>query len=694
MRESSRTIRRSFIVTLVLAMAAALAGLLPPVAAAQDDPPLADPIPARPVTSGLGLTLAEVATFPQSTTTPPTTDTRLIRHARINFLTEAPDRSGRMFVPDLNGKLYFVKHGSTHEYLDVGATFAPDFWSGRGLGSGFSFVAFHPQFARNGKFYTVHTEALAALTTKPPDLPAQANPSVQGVLTEWTATNPAADTFAGTRRELLRLSFRTFIHGLQQVGFDPTSRPGDRDYGLLYVAVGDGGQGPAATDPQNLALPYGKVLRIDPAGRDGVNGRYGIPARNPFAGRAGVLGEIYAYGLRNPHRFSWDPRDGRMFLGMIGDQNIESIYEVRAGDNFGWTEREGPFVVKDTDPTCSVYPLPADDARFGYTYPVVAYDHDRPAGSAPCADSGDAVIGGFVYRGHDVPALRGKYVFGDDVNGSIWYSNANEMRRGTGLATIHELMVFDAAGTRITMADLAGDTRVDLRFGQDARGELYLLSKADGKIWKITGTRAFADCRPGRTVVRAGLRAPSWSPVTPAKWRFPGGAVVLAEAGVERPGPRRPFEYAVLSGAPAFGSVAIDATVRIDTPVEISDRDVIIVFGYRSDTEFYYVHLSTDNTILPHNGIFVVNNADRQRIEDQWNGSTGAKPAITDDRWHRVRVVHCADSGQIAVYLDGSRTPLMTAVDRTFPSGRVGFGSFDNIGRLRKLTLTGTVVGR
>ena len=90
----------------------------------------------------------------------------------------------------------------------------------------------------------------------------------------------------------------------------------------------------------------------------------------------------------------------------------------------------------------------------------------------------------------------------------------------------------------------------------------------------------------------------------------------------------------------------------------------------------------------------MVNNADRVRIEDQWNGTIGAPPAIRDAEWHDVRVTHCATTGEIAVYMDGSRTPLMTAVDRTFGSGRVGFGSFDNAGRLRRIELTGTAAGR
>jgi hypothetical protein len=290
---------------------------------------------------------------------------------------------------------------------------------------------------------------------------------------------------------MLRLGFRNYYHGVQEIGFNPTAERGDEDYGLLYVAVGDGGAGLSSPDPQSLGNPYGKILRIDPTGTDGVNGRYGIPAANPFVGRPGALGEVYAYGLRNPHRFSWDPEGRhphRMFLGVIGEHNAESIYEVAKGDNFGWPLREGPFVVKAGDPTCSVYPLPADDAQYGYTYPVAAYDHDRPPGAPPCRDQGYGVIGGFAYRGR-LPELRGKYVFGEDVRGNIFYTEADEMRRGGKRATIHEFQLLDKAGRRVTMQDLAGDTRVDLRFGRDSAGELYVLAKANGKIWKVTGVR-------------------------------------------------------------------------------------------------------------------------------------------------------------------------------------------------------------
>lgn len=463
----------AIIVALVTALTAA-------PAAAQVDP-IIDPIPEKPIPSGLTLTLSEFAQFPKSDPIPPPTDQRLVRHARINYLGEVPDGSKRMFTPDLNGKLYLLKDGVPHVYLDVGAVFAPDFFSGRGLGQGFGFATFHPNFRYNGKFYTVHTESGS---TKVPDLTPQPNTLYHGVVTEWTATNPAADTFEGTSREVLRLGFAGQVHGIQQIDFNPSAWPWDEDYGLLYLAVGDGGQGVRTDDPQNPAIPHGKILRIDPVSAEG---KYKVPPTNPFVGRPGVLGEIYAYGMRDPHRFSWDPlARNRLFLGHIGEHEIEAIYEVRAGDNLGWSKREGAFVFDQAD-RCNLYPLPVDDEQYGYTYPVAAYDHDPPPGWPCTRDSGHAVTGGFVYRGIRQPLLIGKYVFGDIVDGRVFYTRASDMKRGDkALATLYQLQLADSAGNLVTMQDLAGDARVDLRFGKDSYGELYLLSKANGKIWKVT----------------------------------------------------------------------------------------------------------------------------------------------------------------------------------------------------------------
>jgi hypothetical protein len=105
---------------------------------------------------------------------------------------------------------------------------------------------------------------------------------------------------------------------------------------------------------------------------------------------------------------------------------------------------------------------------------------------------GRAIVGGFVYRGNALPALRGKYVFGDLVDGRVFYTNASEMQRGAALARIYQLQIFNASGTRVTMQSLAGDDRVDMRFGIDRAGEVYVMAKANGRIWKVTGTRGTA----------------------------------------------------------------------------------------------------------------------------------------------------------------------------------------------------------
>lgn len=672
-----------------IAGAVLAAGLaVPATAAAQADEPIQDPLP-DPVPSSLGLTVQEFAQFPKSEPVPAPTDQRLVRWARINHLGEIPDGSGRLYVPDLNGNMYLLDHGTQHVYLDFKALF-PDFFSGRGLGTGSGFITFHPDFKHNGKFYTVHSENGAALS-KPTTWPVETNPPLlHSIITEWTATDPSADTFSGTHREIMRLGEHGQVHAIQQIDFNPYAPEGSRDYGILYIASGDGGKGATTTLPQELTNPFGKILRIDPLGHNGTGGEFGVPRDNPYAGQADVVQEIYARGFRDPHRFSWDQATGRMYLGHIGEHRIEAVDEVKAGDNFGWSEREGPFVYKRNDPQCAVYPLPADDARNGYTYPVAAFDHNPPPGHPLCSDSGHAIDGGFVYRG-SIPELRGKYLFTDLVDGRIFYTEANEMRRGGPLAQIYQAQVY-FSGQRTTFQKLVGDQRVDLRFGQDGKGELYLIAKANGKIWKVTGTKRFAGCETGHTVVSA-TGASSWAPVTPAKWQFRGDEAILAEEGVQRPGPRRPFEYAVVSKGPEFSNVRVDAKVRLDTPVEIVNRDVIVIFGFHSDTQYYYAHLSTDNTIYPHNGIFVVNNADRLRLDDQWSAqmSRGAPPSIVDADWHDVSVTHCADTGEIAVRVDGKLK--MTAVDTTFTSGRTGFGSFDNIGRTREFRATGSAAG-
>ena len=458
-------------------------------AGADEDTPITDPISTPIGTSSLGLVLEEYAQLPKSTPNGNWTDVRIgTRHNRINYLGELPDGSGRMYAPDLNGNLYFLEDGEPHVYLDVKAQF-PEFLSWRGLGSGFGFVAFHPEFEENGRFYTTHTENPQAPGEQTyPGQPLRSG-SVQSVVHEWTADDPSADTCSGTKREIFRFRFATQIHAIQQIDFNHTAEPGDEDYGLLYLAVGDGGYGVESTVPQEMNGPAGKILRIDPAGRNSPNGQYGIPPTNPFVGQEGVLGEIYAVGMRDPHRFSWDAGgQNRMFLGHIGQHAVEAVYDVDAGDNFGWPVIEGRLAYRNTN-QCYLYPLTDEMANAGYNYPVTSYDHDPPA-NWPCnSDSGHAISGGLVHRG-DLEGLQGKYVFGDLVEGRVFYANTGEMHDGGPReATMHEVSLYDTFGTRMRMTDFVEDGRVDLRFGTDSDDSLYLLAKANGKIWKVVDTR-------------------------------------------------------------------------------------------------------------------------------------------------------------------------------------------------------------
>jgi glucose/arabinose dehydrogenase len=400
-------------------------------------------------------------------------------------MTPAPDASGRLYVNDMRGKLWAIEDGAivSQPFLDLAAALGSDF-DQSGLQGGFSTFAFHPDFATPGaagfgKLYTAHTEVPTSGT---PDFPSPfATVVYHSVLAEWSVDplDPSRVDPA-SKREILRVANWTRDHNIGQIAFDPTRGPGSADYGNLYVAFGDGGMQPGGeVDPartaQDLGRPFGSILRIDPLGSSTAelptNGQYGIPTDNPFVGAGdGSLAEIYAYGFRNPHRFSWDTGgDHKMIVSDIGQANIEEIDVVVAGGNYGWSEREGFFVV-DHDNQNILLPLPPDDASFGYLYPAAQYDHDE----------GSAVVGGFVYRGSLLPELEGRYVFGDIVNGRVFSVDADALVNGEP-APVEELRLF-YEGEERGLLDILGSVRADLRFGVDGDGEIYLLSKQDGRI--------------------------------------------------------------------------------------------------------------------------------------------------------------------------------------------------------------------
>ena len=455
------------------------AGLLLPLLLAGAPALAQGPLP-DPVKTGLQAQLVDYVQVPLSAPSGAV--------ARINLLGSAPDDSGRLFVNDMRGQLWTIQNGAVQPqpFLDMVDALGSDFTS-TGLQVGLSTFAFHPDFAvagtdGYGKLYTAHSEVPSSGT---PDFESPlAVVTHHDVLAEWSL-DPLDPTRIdpSSKRELLRVAQSTRDHNIGQIAFNPNAAAASDDYGRLYVAFGDGGMlaggeiDPART-AQDRSNPFGSILRIDPLGTSTpdrpTNGQYGIPDANPFLGNSvGALQEIYAYGFRNPHRFSWDTGgDGLLLVSDIGQANIEEIDILLAGGNYGWSEREGPFVVDHTNED-DLQPLPPNDALFGYTYPVAAYDHDV----------GRAVVGGFVYRGSRAPQLLGKYIFGDVVEGKIFAVDVDALMDGS-LAEIVELrLIYE--GEERTLLDILGTPRVDLRWGVDEEGEIYVLSKRDGMIRRL-----------------------------------------------------------------------------------------------------------------------------------------------------------------------------------------------------------------
>jgi len=437
---------------------------------AADDPnALKNPIPEPIPMSDLVVNLKLVTQIPPSSEENPRT--------RITKLCSQPN-SDELFVLDLRGKLYHLEGGTKPVvYMDMN-TLIPNFIHKPGLATGFGSFAFHPEFAKNGLLYTTHTEPAAAAKADY-DYADSIKVTLQWVVSEWKTNQPRAFPFAGERRELFRVNMVSAIHGVQEITFNPLSKPGDADYGLLYIGIGDGGSAENGYPflCHSTEKIWGTVLRIDPRANNSRNGHYGIPAINPFAktDNPKVNQEIFAYGFRNPHRISWS-KDGRMMVANIGHQMVESLYIVKPGDDCGWPIREGTFVIDPSQNMYNIYPRTGGDGGFHITYPVAEYDHDE----------GNAIAGGFEYSGKALPALKGKYLFGDIVKGRLFYVEMKDLKLGSQ-APIKEWRI-NLDGELKTLSQLCGADKVDERFGVDRFGELYITTKPDGRVYKLIGT--------------------------------------------------------------------------------------------------------------------------------------------------------------------------------------------------------------
>jgi hypothetical protein len=480
--------------------------------------------------------------------------------ARVNFMREEPGGAKkRIFVNDLNGPLYIYEKdtGKFITYLNFnGHDGQPGLFhklpTDNGFANGFISFAFDPDYARNGKFYTIHLEDPDIPGSEMPDnanfpglrLGYEVTPAIRtpgptvrdAVLIEWTDTNTSNTTFEGTVRELMRLRHNTRIHPMGDLMFNPTARPGDPDWRVLYIACGDGGSGESRnpemrSNPQRLDTLVGKILRIIPDLNEkkdtstvSENGRYRIPNDNPFVSKAGARGEIWAYGLRNPARLTWDvdpknPRDNHLIANVIGLYTWETVVIIHKGANYGYSMREGNQKLETTNRTAD---LPEDDkiplrinatetdGTVTPTYPVIQYAHVK--------GGGDAVSSGYVYRGKAIPALHGKYIFGDISTGNVWYVDYKEMLAADdgnpktlaemhpvkirwtkpggssevygSMAPVTEIAYHARGGTAPGLpgtAKVAEDGRSDIHFWADSDGELYILSKSDGMIRIVVG---------------------------------------------------------------------------------------------------------------------------------------------------------------------------------------------------------------
>jgi len=514
----------------------------------------------------LTLELEDYAALP--VTADNTNDNTRAQLARVNYMREEPG-GRRFFVNDLNGPLYILdkRTKAFTTYLDFNgaggrAGLFPKFTFERNFATGLTSFLFDPDYTHNGVFYTLHMEDPAVNAPAVPtsgvvaglDLtgytttPAIPTPTVDGrierevVLIEWTDRDPSNDTFEGTARELLRLQHPLPQHPLGEMTFNPAARAGDADWRVMYLGAGDAGSGEQRDsrrlNPQRLDTFVGKILRIIPDLREHTststiseNGRYRIPNDNPFATVDGARKEIWAHGLRNPHRLLWDvdparPRTPTLLAFNIGLVTWETVVVVHKGANYGYPLREGTQSMSSTN---GMGPLPENDmipvqisdtvarAEVKPTYPVIQYPHTREAG-------GDAIANGFVYRGKLIALLRDKLVFGDITTGRIWYAkqadvlaadDGNPMtvapiyEMDVGLRPIVEETYRKRGGSGQTLpgfSAIAGRGRVDLRFAEDNDGELYILTKSDGMIRKVVGARATTAAAPAASVRSRGVR--------------------------------------------------------------------------------------------------------------------------------------------------------------------------------------------
>jgi glucose/arabinose dehydrogenase len=336
------------------------------------------------------------------------------------FAQTAPDGSGRLFVLEKIGRIRIARGGDLlpEPFLDI-----IEKVSVRGAERGLLGLVFHPQYPTNGLFFINYTDVNGDTTIARYQV-SKGDPN--------RADSASAKTILFIKRQYPN-------HNAGQLLFGPD--------GYLWIGTGDGG---GANDPhgngQNTNVLLGKMLRIDVDRGD----PYAIPPDNPFVNRPGYRPEIWAFGLRNPWRFSFDRATGDLYIGDVGQNRWEEISVVPAGSpggmNFGWSIMEGAHCFKPAD---------GCDER-GLTAPAAEYAHSQ----------GCSVTAGHVYRGKRVPALTGTFIYGDFCSGRVW----GMTRQPNGAWVTRDLFT---AQMQISS------------FGEDADGELLLVSYQGGEVYRL-----------------------------------------------------------------------------------------------------------------------------------------------------------------------------------------------------------------
>ena len=322
-------------------------------------------------------------------------------------LQEPNDGTGRLFIVEQAGTIRIFQNGAllAQPFLDIRHLVRS------GGEMGLLGLAFHPNFAQNRRFFVNFTR--------------DANGQLQTVIAEFLASSSNPNMADPVARVVLIQDQPFENHNGGQLQFGPD--------GLLYIALGDGGAG---GDPlgnaQNLNTLLGKLLRVDVTTAQ----PYVIPADNPFVGQA-PRGEIWAYGLRNPWRFSFARITGTLFLGDVGQVTREEVNIITRGGNYGWNRMEGSICFPPPTTGCGTT---------GLILPIHDYGND----------DGRTVVGGYVYRGARIPELAGAYLFGDFISGRIWRLDQSP----TGVWVRIELLDTDSLISS---------------FGQDQAGEVYVL---------------------------------------------------------------------------------------------------------------------------------------------------------------------------------------------------------------------------